>query len=76
LGFTVFYLNSTEIRFDDGDALTASNSVSANTWYHIVCCRNATKKYINVNGVLKATGTRTNTVASNVNSNYAFIGGS
>ena len=75
LGFTIFYLNGNGIRFDDGSGLEATG-ITTNTWYHITCCRDDTTKYIYLNGTLVATGTRTATAASNVNTNYAFIGGS
>lgn len=76
LGFTIFYLNGNGIRFDEGNSVTASNIITSNTWYHITCCRDDTTTYIYLNGVLVATGTRSTTAASNVNTNYAFIGGS
>lgn len=75
-GFTIFYLNGTDIRLDEGGSVSASGVVSANTWYHIACCRDATKTYIYINGVYKGGGNRSSTSASNVNANYSFIGGS
>lgn len=75
-GFTIFYLNGTNIRLDEGKQLIATSIVTTNTWYHVACCRDSTKTYIYIDGVLKASGTRSSTNASYVNSNYAFIGGS
>lgn len=75
-GFTIFYLNGTGIRFDDGTGLQANYIFNTNQWYHVVCCRDSINKYIYINGVLVKTGTRSNTNASKINTNYSLIGGS
>lgn len=75
-GFSIFYLTGSGIRFDDGAALTTGTILNANQWYHIVCCRDNSKKYIYIDGLLNTSGAKNNTNTSNVNINYSLIGGS
>ena len=73
-GYTIFLLG-TGIRFDEG-AQATYGTVAANTWYHIACCKDASKKYIYINGTLVGSTARTTQSAAKVNTNYSLIGGS
>ena len=73
-GYTIFLLG-TSIRFDEGESV-AYGTIAANTWYHIACCKDASKKYIYINGTLVGSAARTTQSAEKVNTNYSLIGGS
>lgn len=79
LGFTIFWIQGqTGIRLDAGGQTSGGYTRITSTaeWYHVVCCRDKSYKRIYINGELIKEAAYTTTQASNVNSNYAIIGGS
>ena len=80
-GFSIFYMGKTTgtkadaLRFDDGESYYSTKKISTtNKWYHLAFVRDATHKYIYIDGVLVGTSARGN--ATTISTSYAMIGGS